>query len=108
MPKSRASIPDTAAEFMQLSLFSEVSDTPPVDNLKEESTNASDGRPNTARTSDSGTLEQVSAENGRIADGTESTTAGDLRGAGADGRPPLRTGGSPEDGLPVCLGTGDE
>src|ERR1700757_910446 len=108
MPKSRPTIADATAEFMQLSLFSEVLDSPPIDNLKEESTNASDGRPDTARTSDSGTLEQVSAENGRIADGTASTTAGDLRGAGAAGRPPLRTGGSPEDGLPDRLGTGDE
>ena len=62
MPKSRPNIPDTAAEFMQLSLFSEVPDAPPVDTLKEESTNARNGRPDTARTSDSGTLEQVPAE----------------------------------------------
>jgi hypothetical protein len=48
MPKSRPSIPDATAEFMQLSLFSEVPDSPPVDNLKEESSNASDGRPDTA------------------------------------------------------------
>ena len=53
MPKSRPSIHDTPAEFMQLSLFSEVPDSPPIDNLKEESTNASHGRPDAARTSDS-------------------------------------------------------
>ena len=108
MPKSRPNIPDTTAEFMQLSLFSEVPDAPPVDTLKKESTNASDGRPDTARTSDSGTLEQVPAEDGRDALSAESTTAGDLRGAGTDGQPALRTGGSPEDGLPDRLGTGDE
>jgi hypothetical protein len=62
MPKSRPTIADTTAEFMQPSLFSEVPDSPRIDNLKEESTNASDGRPDTARTSDSGTLEQGSAE----------------------------------------------
>ena len=42
MPKSRPTIADTTAEYMQLSLFSEVPDSPPTDNLKEESTNASD------------------------------------------------------------------
>src|SRR5579871_1772467 len=108
MPKSRPSISDPTAEFMQLSLFSEVPDAPPVDTLKEESTNASDGRPDTARTSDSGALEQVSAEDGRDAHSAESTAAGALRGAGTDGQPALRTGGGPEDGLPDRLGVGDE
>ena len=78
MPKSRPNTPDTIAEFMQLSLFSEVPDAPPVDTLKEESTNASDGRPYTARTSDSGALEQVSAEDGRDAHSAESAATGAL------------------------------
>src|SRR5689334_20026350 len=108
MPKSRPTIADTPAEFMQLSLFSEVPDSPPIDSLKEESTNASDGRPDTARTSDSGALEQVSTEDGRIVDGAGSAIAGDLRSAGTDEQPPLRTGSGPEDGLPDRLGTGDE
>src|SRR5579883_2992275 len=98
MPKSRPNTPETIAEFMQLSLFSVVPDASPVDTLKEESTNASDGRPATARTSDSGALEQVSAEDGRDAHRADSTAAGALRGAGTNGQPALRTGGGPEDG----------
>src|SRR5580704_3863761 len=107
--KSRTGVyPSTSLENMQLSLFSEVTEAIPVDNLETESINASNGRPDTARTPNSGTLEQVPAEDGRDAGGAESATAGDLRGAGIDGQPPLRTDGSPEDGLPDRLGTDDE
>src|SRR6202050_1630742 len=108
MSKSRTSAYPENPENMQLSLFSEVTEAIPVDNLETESINASNGRPDTARTPDSGALDQVPAQNGRDAGGAESATASDLRGAGTDGQPALRTVGSAEDGLPDRLGTGDE
>src|SRR5579859_2615633 len=100
MSKSRTSAYPGSPENMQLSLFSEVTDAIPVDNLETESINASNGRPDTARTPDSGALAQVSAQDGRDAGSAESATAGDLRSAGTDGQSALRTGGSSEDGLP--------
>src|SRR3954467_1987367 len=108
MSQSRPSITTRPNEFTQLSLFSEMPDAFPVDNLEEESTNARDGRPDTTRTPDSGTLDQVPAQDGRDANGPESTPAGDLRSAGADGQSALRTGGGAEDGISDRLGVGDE
>ena len=97
MSQSRPSIPAPPNEFTQLSLFSEMPDALPVDNLEEESTNARDGRPDTTRIPDSGTLDQVSAQDGRDAHGPEPTPAGGLRSAGVAGQSALRTGGGPEE-----------
>jgi hypothetical protein len=108
MSQSRPSLPTERNEFTQLSLFSEMPDAFPVDNLEEESTNARDGRPDTTRTPDSGTLDQVSAQDGRDANGPEPTAAGGLRSAGVDGQSALRTGGGAEDGISDRLGVGDE
>src|SRR4051812_20353043 len=108
MSQSRPSSPTRPNEFTQLSFFSDMPDAIPVDNLEEESTNARDGRPDTARIPDSGTLDQVPAQDGRDANGPESTPAGDLRSAGADGQSALRTGGGGGDGISDRLGVGDE
>src|SRR4051794_2040349 len=108
MARPRPIDPSASPEHLQLSLFSEVPDATPIDTLEKESTNGSNGRPDTSRAPDFGALEQVPSQDGRDLDGRESTPAGDIRSPGTDGKPAVRTGSSSQDGLPDRLGVGDE
>ena len=108
MSKSRTGAYPTSIEDRQLSLFSEMTDASPVDNLETESTNASNGQSHTPRTQDPETLEEIPAYDGRNAVGTESAPTGDLRSPGIDGEPAVRTDSSSKDGLPDGVGVGDE
>src|SRR5947209_13509458 len=104
MARSRPIDSSADPEQLQLSLFSKVPDAAPIDTLEKESTNGSNGRPDTARTPDSGALEQVPSQDGRDPDGTEPASAGDIRGAGTDGQSAVQAGSGPQDGLPDSLG----
>jgi hypothetical protein len=108
MPKPRTGAYPETLEYMQLSLFSDLTEAPPVDNLEKESLNAGNGQPNADRTQDSEALEQISTQNGRSADGTGSTPTSGLRGSGTNGQPAVRIDGGEKDGLPDGLGIGDE
>src|SRR5438067_4634290 len=92
----------------QLSLFSEMTDTEPVDNLIKESLNDRNDYVDTTWTPDPGTLETLSTDDGREPGQRESASAGDFRSAGIDREPAIRVDGGPEDGLPAGVGNGDE
>src|ERR1700686_1811090 len=100
MSKSRSGAYPTSIEDRQLSLFSEMTDASPVDNLETESINGSNGQSPPPRTQDPKTLEEISAHDGSDPVGTESAPAGDLRSPGIDGEPAVRTDSSSKDGLP--------
>src|SRR5579883_1824750 len=108
MARARAIDPSTGPEDLQLSLFSDVLDGPPVVTLEKESTHGNDGRPDTARSSDSGALEQIPAPDGPGVDVPETTPSGDLRSTGIDEQSAVRASGDPEDGIPDRLGAGDQ
>jgi hypothetical protein len=108
MSKPRTGASPETLEYVQLSLFSDMTGAPPGDNLEKESINAGNGRPDATRTQGSEALEQVSTQNGRGADGPASTPASGLRGSGTDGQPVVRIDDGEKDGLPDGLGIGDQ
>lgn len=108
MSKSRSGAFPTSDDSSQLNLFWDATDASAIDNLEKDSTNAGNGQPETARPQNPEALEQVSTNDGRNANGAESTPAGGRRGARIDGEPALRTDGGSKDGLPDGVGVGDE
>src|SRR5436190_24210437 len=99
---------NSSAAGHQLSLFSEITDAELVDNLKEESLNDRNGSAHTLGTSDPGSLEKPSAQDGRESGARQSPTTGDLRSAGVDGQSPLRADNGPEDRISQGVGDRDE
>jgi len=99
---------NSSAAGHQLSLFSEPADAELVDNLKEESLNDRNGSAHSVGTSDSGSLEKPSAEDGRESGARESPSTGDLRSAGVNGQSPVRADGGPEDRVSPGVGNRDE
>src|SRR5579863_3224518 len=94
----------------QLSLFSEATQAAPSipDNVLMESLDGRNKRHDTAGIQDPGPLEAPSPDDGAGLGAGESTATDGLRGSGTDGESPVRTGGSPEDGVPSGVGDSDE
>src|SRR5438045_6501177 len=99
--------PENSSAAHQLSLFSETADAELADNLKEESLNERNGSAHTLGTSDSGSLEKPSAQDGRESGARESPSTGDLRSAGVNGQSPVRADGGPEDRVSPGVGNRD-
>src|SRR5580704_9963432 len=106
MAKSRFGI--QPADIGQLSLFSDAPDVEILGTLETESRDDRNQHTDATRTPDPRTLESLPTGHGPEVDPAKPTPAGDLRGPGVDGEPPLRFDGGSEDGLPTGLGDRDE
>src|SRR5258707_8111802 len=104
---ARSRLDNSSVAGQQLSLFSETTDAELVDNLKEESLNDRNGSAHTLGTSDSGSLEKPSAQDGRESGARESPSTGDLRSAGANGQSPVRVNGGSEERISPGVGNRD-
>src|ERR1700757_2435759 len=104
---TRSRTDNSPAAVHQLSLFSEITDAELVDNSKEVSLNDGNGSAHSLGTSDSGSLEKPSAEDGRESGARESTSTGDLRSAGVNGQSSVRADSGPEDRVSPGVGNGD-
>ena len=108
MAKSNSRIGSQSTGSNQLSLFSEISDSKPVDNLVKESPDDRNGYDDTARIPDPRALEMLSTDDGRATGQSESAPAGRLRSAGVDDQSVIRVDGDSKDGLSAGVGAGDE
>src|ERR1700758_1162930 len=105
---ARSRLDNSSTAGHQLSLFSETTDAEVVDNLKEESLNDRSGSAHSLGTSDFGSLEKPSAEDGRESGAREAPSTGDLRSAGVNGQSPVRADSGPEDRVSPGVGNRDE